>query len=105
KIIINIDELFNYFNNKQQELHQLSELLSKNKVNVLKLTYEDIFQNEESKVKTIESVFDFLGIDRGHISPSNQKKMLPKKLADKIENYQEVINALKKTKYEHFLDE
>ena len=69
----------------------------------LSLTYENNLQEGTSHQTTADQVFSFLGIPSTAVTV-NLVKLMPSSLPDMIENYEELVKAVKVTKYAHFLE-
>ena len=70
---------------------------------VLKISYEELFANVESKNKFRDQVFRFLGVEKIDIA-SDHRKISSNNLSDIIENYQEIYDLLIDTKFAKYLD-
>ena len=68
---------------------------------VLRIDYEDLLSNE---AQTTQKVFEFLGVDKNAKIVSNLRKATPDNLADAIENYDELVEAVRGTDLEWMVD-
>lgn len=66
----------------------------------IEVTYEDLVANQD---REIMRVLEFLGIGMLTSLSTNLVKVNPNDLSEVIENYDEVVQALRRTKYEQFL--
>lgn len=73
-----------------------------NKIPHLSLTYENNLQDSTSHQATADRVFEFIGIPSTLVTV-NLLKLMPSQLSDIVENYEELVEAVKVTKYAHFL--
>ena len=69
----------------------------------LRLTYENNLQESTSHQTTADQVFSFLGVPSTPVKV-NLVKLMPSSLRDMVENYEELVKAVKATKYAHFLE-
>ncbi|GJM15855.1 MAG: hypothetical protein DHS20C13_11820 [Thermodesulfobacteriota bacterium] len=77
------------------------ELLSG--LSYLPLSYENHLENEEVHQSTVDLVCNFLGIKSSQVI-TEYKKMSPKSLSDSVENYAELQDFFRNTKYSEFFD-
>ncbi len=70
---------------------------------VLSLSYEDDLSEEEFHQKTIEKICNYIDIPSFKAS-SRIVKNIPVELYDYIENYNELKEALRNTKYYEYLN-
>lgn len=70
----------------------------------LEVIYEDDLLNSEQHQKTADRVFEYLGIDSVPVK-AKLIKASTDRLSDSIENYDEIVSSISKTKYAKFLDE
>lgn len=68
----------------------------------IKLAYEDDFQKTEYHQRTADKVFEYLNVASVPAS-TNCVKATSGKLSDFIQNYEEVVQTVSKTKYAKFL--
>lgn len=103
KITVNVTDMMEcleiYSRNKQYE----SELMSKLSHPVLNLNYDDCFESPETLQHMLNSVFDFLQVNKLSLI-SQHKKILPRSLMQLIDNFACVENALKNTEFEVYLE-
>ncbi len=67
----------------------------------LEITSEDFFRNHS---ETSKKIIDFLGVQDCEIRVPKLKKLNPDSVREIIENYDEILEILKGTPYERFLD-
>lgn len=65
--------------------------------------YEHHLQNKSDWQNSLNQVFQYLGAEEAPVQ-SNLKKMYPKPYSELIENYEELINALKKSEIKFLLE-
>ena len=70
---------------------------------IFSLSYEDYFRSHEDTLHFNKEIFKFLGVHPITVA-SNQKKIGKDDLKTYIRNYDDVVTALKDTKYEKYLD-
>ena len=70
--------------------------------NYLKIIYEDDISESSKHQETANKVFRFLGL-KEHKVKTEYKKVLPQDLKKILNNYDEVYNYFKETKYSEFL--
>ncbi|ELR99291.1 hypothetical protein [Gloeocapsa sp. PCC 73106] len=105
KIHVPIDELIpelDVFNEEQKEQLMMIEGIPEERI--LRITFEQYFASSDNQNEYNNRIFDFLNVDKLTLK-SSHKKILPNKLVDIIENYEEVFEVLKNTKYNKFLEE
>jgi hypothetical protein len=69
---------------------------------VFTIKYEDYFKSNDSIKNYQRQVFSFLGVEPLVVT-SKHKKKIKAKICDVIENYDEIADALKATKYAKYL--
>ena len=69
----------------------------------LRLTYEENLQDSALHQATSDQVFSFLGLPSTPVK-TILVKLMPSSLPDMVENYEELVKAVKETKYAHFLE-
>ena len=84
------------------ELWQLTTIEKFENHSLCNVYYEDIVSNTDTVMKSISN---FLGLETKLNFSLSLKKQNPEPLSNLIENYQELSNYFKNTKWEHFLDE
>ena len=99
KVLINptliLDELKTYESEKSEcESHLLNNPM-------LNISYEDFFADQSTSVQLI---MNFLGIDEQALKTPNLVKTNPEKISERLENFEEVRQALAGTPWENFLD-
>ncbi|MDY7021865.1 MAG: hypothetical protein SWJ54_10980 [Cyanobacteriota bacterium] len=104
KLYVNIQELLETLERGYTMLQKRMELLDAlPKRRVLHIRYEDLFASASSQNYYRDLIFKFLGVEPIPVE-SDHKKLLSKELSDTVENYDEVYNALKDTKFAHYLN-
>jgi LPS sulfotransferase NodH len=103
KIIVDIDDMLHTLNAMRFEEREIEYHLNKFKGSVLEISYDKYFKSLKSINYYNKLIFEFLGVSKLNVTGTH-KKILPKKLKDKIQNYDEVTRALVNTEYECFLD-
>ncbi|NER78888.1 MAG: hypothetical protein F6K42_04780 [Leptolyngbya sp. SIO1D8] len=68
----------------------------------LPLIYEENLANGEEHQKTADLVFDYLQLEPEKVK-AKLVKIMPQDLAETILNYEEVVGAVKQSKYAHIL--
>ena len=93
--LIKLLEWYEKINKQEQQIIQ--------RIPSLQLIYETHFLNSDQHQKTLDSIFSYLGT---YSVPVNTKlrKISSQNLADDIQNYEQVVNFIKTTKYSQFLD-
>lgn len=71
---------------------------------LLSINYEDYFVDENSILSHNQKIFEFLGVEPILTAKSQHKKILPHRIVDLVENYDEFCACLKNTKYQQYLD-
>ncbi len=100
KLNLPIDNLLPQLKIFESEKNQQFDLLKQiDSQRILNIAYEDYFSSAESQKQYNQKIFAFLNVSDMKVQ-SNLTRILPDKLADKIENYQEVAQALHGTEYE-----
>lgn len=69
---------------------------------VFDICYEDFFESNIDKSLVIREMFKFIGVEPVKVE-ERHKKILSKKLKDRIDNFEEVEKTLLNTKYEKYL--
>lgn len=88
---------------QKQETHLINENKSLEKIPHITVTYEkELLQNEQHQ-KTTDRVFEYLDIESVPVK-TKFKRTTTERLSDFIENYEEVVSAIRKTKYAKYLD-
>ncbi|MDQ8203604.1 hypothetical protein [Pelagicoccus sp. SDUM812003] len=85
------------------ELRTREELKLLEDVDFLEVEYERDLSNQETHLRTLKRVFDWLEVEPEPLSLA-LKRITPKRLDEIIENYDEVVEAVSKTRYERFLE-
>ena len=101
KIKIDINDLFKWIKVAEQNHERENEILKD--IPVLSLFYEDDLSEEQFHQRTVEKVCNYIDIPIYTVS-SRIVKNIPVELPDYIENFNELKEALRNTKYyEHLL--
>jgi hypothetical protein len=85
--------------------HSLMQSLSGNPT--FHIRYEDAYTNAETLRGMLKQVFEFLEvppIDTLSNQRNSQRKILPKRIEEIVENYDEVVEAIRPTCYAQYLD-
>lgn len=98
--IDNLIEKLELYEKEKEEQFELIRLSPKDKV--MNVKYEDYFLSSEAHELHNQNIFDFLGVSQLNLV-SEHKKISSKNLVNLLENYAQVAEVLKKTKYEKFL--
>lgn len=104
KVYIPVAEMMpqlDLFHQEKEEQFAMIAGLPENKV--VNIAYEDYFSSSENQAEYNKRIFELLGVDQLSLQ-SSFRKILPNKLVDLVENYQEVVEALENTKYEKYLN-
>lgn len=84
---------------KKQQFHILSKIEQKR---ILNIAYEDYFSSVQSQEQYNYEIFKFLQVPEMKVK-SNHSRILPDKVSEKLENYEEVAQTLNGTEYEFYL--
>jgi len=87
----------------RQQHEQRLEEESLDDLPCLRLVYDDDLYTGADQQRTLARIFDWLGLERETVA-SDLVRNTPERLADLIENYDEVANSLAGTEYARFLD-
>lgn len=99
---IDKDELINKIQSQSLEYYHENNILKQ--IPHLTITYEDDLLRAGQHQKTADRLFEYLGIESIPVT-TKYKRTTTEKLSDFIENYDEIVSVLRKTKYAKFLDE
>ena len=99
KLDLNVSKAINDMKKRQE-----NDIYFYNKIKKFKhrlvISYEDLFYYRDN---TIKKVLDFLGVPVDLNLREQTKKITPDNLRDAISNYDELVEALKGTKFEKYL--
>ncbi|NEP82501.1 MAG: hypothetical protein F6K39_32760 [Okeania sp. SIO3B3] len=98
---VEIDEVFKWIQNSEKRGKYEHDLLRK--IPHLSLTYEDNLLNSESHQATVDQILKLLNLASVPVK-TNLVKLMPLELSKMVENYEELVQAMKASKYAHFLD-
>ncbi len=84
---------------KKQQFDLLSQIEQKR---ILNIAYEDYFSSPKSQEQFNHQIFEFLEVPEMTVQ-SNHSRILPDKISEKVENYEEVAQTLNGTEYEVYL--
>ena len=98
RVKIDIDSCLNDFKKTREDENRIRDNY-KNR-NLMELTYEDLVKDHQ---KVMNDVFNFLEIEINEVN-SDYKKQNNEKLEDLITNYNDVVEAIKKSKWSYILD-
>ncbi len=96
---------------RKNEIAHYRNFFHKNKFKCLEINYEDFFDNSNSESSTIVSpalnqIYEFLCIkEKRYDLTTDLKKTNPNKLAELIENYDEIVDFLSGTEWTYLLEE
>lgn len=76
----------------------------KPRARVLELAYEDIMDRGQVREETVSSLCSFFEVEDHFTRAPQTVKLAPPRLANVIDNYDDVAHALRGTDYEHMLD-
>lgn len=68
---------------------------------LISISYENLFMGD-NRAEVVGDVFDFLGVEKIPIRDRHQR-ILSSEISEKVENYSELLGALKGTKFEKYL--
>ena len=94
------EELFETIRFREKCLEEEREALEG--IEHITVEYERDLLEDESKLKTMDRVFDYLGL-KPHKCSTALKKVTSRNISDIVENHQEIIDALTGTPYEKYL--
>ncbi len=102
KFYIDLEELFEGLRRKETQTATEMEILQN--LPHLKIIYEDELLESQWHQQTADKIFEYLGVSSVSVQAS-LKKTTPKDLAQIVENYDEIVEAVSKTDYAHFLNQ
>lgn len=100
KVNVDCDLLLAQMKDREEYLQVDEKILSN--LPHLTIVYENDLLKEENHQATVDRICEYLGIDSVAVK-APFARLTPDNLSELIENYQEVIDVLNKTKYAHFL--
>jgi len=89
---------------QKQEIHLFNENKALEQIPHITITYEKELLKSEQHQKTVDRIFEYLDIESVPVK-TKFKRTTTDKLSDFIENYEEIVSAIRKTKYAKFLDD
>lgn len=101
-IKVEIEEVFQRIQ-LTEELGEYEKKLLKN-IPHLSLTYEDNLLHSKCHQKTVDLVLELFNLPSTPVK-TNLVKLMPLELSKMVENYEELIQAIKKSKYAHFISD
>lgn len=101
KVSITPEELFRTIRFREDCLEQEKEALDG--LPHLTIEYERDLLEDESKVATMNGIFDYLGLPP-HECSTAMKKVTSRDISDIVENHEEILDALAGTPYEEYLE-
>jgi len=105
KFSIDIEDLLSSLKTYEAEMFIAEDILKDvSPSRILRIYYEDYFNNEENIQSTNRKVFEFLGVNSIDIY-SSHKKILNNSLEELILNFQEVKEALAASPYNRYLED
>jgi len=102
KFIINTTNLINGIKNIEKYRKKEKEILTG--LDYLSVFYEEDLLHQENHQKTMNRIFDYLGVNTVSVM-TPYVKTIPENLENIIGNYLEVIEAVKNSEYAHFLND
>lgn len=100
KVIVTAEELFRTIRFRENCLEQEKQALEG--IGHMIIEYERDLLEDESKIKTMDRVFDYLGLPP-HKCSTALRKVTPRNISEIVENHEEIIEALTGTPYEEYL--
>ena len=100
KVWIDTDELFRWMKDSEA-LNQYERLLLSG-IPHLKLTYEANLSSARRQQRTVNKICNYLNINSGRAT-CEFRKVSPKRLADSIANYEEIVRFLARSPYMKYL--
>jgi LPS sulfotransferase NodH len=89
-----------YFERVGQEEDRIMSLIPH-----LEIIYERDLLKGEKHQSTIDTICEFLGIEKADCQSSNLVKANPDNIRDLVDNFSELIKTIQNSKYSHYLDE
>jgi len=102
KIKLNLDNLLIKIKNSEKNMLYIERELLK-KIPHLTLIYEDNLLRNKNHKKTLNKVFDYLGVKRAPIKKTKYHRITSDKISDFIENYEEFKKIITNGPYAKFL--
>lgn len=102
KFVFNFDKLMNQIQWIEKCKQREKEILEG--LDYLYICYEDDLLDNSKHQQTLDKIFDYLDVESVPVG-TNLFRTTSDQLSDFIENYDEIAEAVKKTKYAKFLDE
>lgn len=100
KVPVPINSLLEDLDSLSEENNALGNSVSRLGLDHLTISYEQIAHNREPE---LQEVLSFLGVSETAELKSRLVKLTPDNLEQAVENYDEIVNALKHTKYGSYL--
>lgn len=101
KLWVDIDRAMYWIRQGEENTQYYNRILQS--IPHLKLTYEDNLSNAATHQDTADRVFDLLDLPRCEVE-SNLVKLMSAQAMQMVENKEDLVKALQKTKYARFLD-
>lgn len=101
KVKIDFDILFKTLSDREKFLLEEQKALAN--LPYLSIIYENDLLNEEAHTRTADRIFNYLGLDSHPVS-TKLIRTTSDHLSDFIENYDELVEIISKTKYAKFLE-
>ena len=91
------------FGSAMQEIEKYNNIYTRRIPNFLEIFYEDLINNRDEKLK---EVFNYIGVeyDSNNFTPHIPNKMNISRMENVIENYYDLKNKFKDTKYYEFFN-
>ncbi|MGK7892590.1 MAG: hypothetical protein AB4372_02790, partial [Xenococcus sp. (in: cyanobacteria)] len=100
-IKVEIEQVFYWIKHSEKLEKYEHELLRE--IPHLSLTYEEHLLHQEFHQKTVDKITELLDLPSVPVK-TNLVKLMPLELSKMVENYEELVQAMKASKYAHFLD-
>jgi len=89
---------------QEQEIHLAHDKKMLEQIPHLTITYEDDLLRTEQHQKTVDRIFEYLGIESTPVT-TKYVKTTPAQLSNIIENHEEIVYMLSENKYAKFLED
>ncbi len=102
KVHINCDELFQEMKNGEMYLSMEKKTLDQLEITYITIVYEDDLLPENKQQQTMDIIFDYLSLPSVLVK-TNLVRTTSDNMSDFIENYDELVKIISRTKYAKFL--
>lgn len=99
KLHLNVKQAFKYINKREDLDRKYYEELKHFKYKYV-LAYEDLYNNTE---EIVEKLCLFLEVDTGYKPISKQAKITKDNIEEAVDNYEEIVEKIRCTRYEQYL--